>query len=129
MVLEGEMNTKPVKLASVVLILLVLLLSVVSVEARTFRKAVQQSDSELGAQISGAQGLRDAEPQTSNLKPNTDSQTTNCEPTIKRIRGKRVVTQNCAPQTTNRELQTANSITGLQTFSSSQIPTISQSQN
>ena len=129
MVLEGEMNTKPVKLASVVLILLVLLLSVVSVEARTFRKAVQQSDSELGAQISGAQGLRAAEPQTSNLKPNTDSQTTNCEPTIKRIRGKRVVTQNCAPQTTNRELQTANSITGLQTFSSSQIPTISQSQN
>ena len=51
MVLEGEMTSKPIKLVGVFLILLVLLLSVVSVEARTFRKAVQQSDnSELGAQ-------------------------------------------------------------------------------
>lgn len=58
MVLEGEMTSKPIKLVGVVLILLVLLLSVVAVEARTFRKAVQQSDSELGAQVSGAQGLR-----------------------------------------------------------------------
>ena len=82
---------KPFRLVFVVLIILALLVSINYAEARTFRKPVS-NDFSAGDEVLTVE----QKPVVNNGQAATS---TNCESIVKKVRGKRVVTQNCGPQT------------------------------